>query len=105
MLVRMLESQGHTAIMATSGDEGLERTIDGGVDLVVTDLAMPGLSGLDLARQIRARYPGLPVVLVTGYADFIDESARRSVDAVLRKPFTPDQLLQAISEALGRRLP
>ncbi len=105
LMVQMLEGEGHAVRIAASGDEGLARAAEGGVDLVMTDLAMPGLSGLDLARQIRKRYSGLPVVLVTGYADLIDESARRSVDAVLRKPFTPNQLLQAINEAAWRRLP
>jgi signal transduction histidine kinase len=67
--VEMLEDLGYAVIAARSGAEAL-RMIDGaGVDLVITDHAMPQMTGSQLALQLHERYPGLPVVLATGYAD------------------------------------
>jgi len=68
--VAMLEDLGHTAFEAYSGKEALEilRREDS-IDLVVTDQAMPQMSGTQLAKIIRAEWPDMPVVLATGYAD------------------------------------
>jgi CheY-like chemotaxis protein len=66
----MLEDLGHTVIDAISGPEALQKLSDAGpVDLVITDHAMPSMTGSQLAQQIRARWPALPVVLATGYAE------------------------------------
>jgi signal transduction histidine kinase len=66
----MLEDLGHTAIEANSAKAALEiLETNSGIDIVVTDHAMPGMNGSELARRIRDSWPELPVVLVTGYAD------------------------------------
>jgi len=69
------------------------------VDLVVTDLAMPGMDGVELAHALRATRPNLPVVFVTGYADQHDLAG----EIVVQKPFTAVTLNSAMLEALGRR--
>jgi CheY-like chemotaxis protein len=102
LLLQILETRGHAVRTAASGDEGLIRVAEEGVDLLVTDLAMPGRSGLELAQAAKARFPRIRVLLVTGYAELLDDSARRWVDAVLRKPFTPEQFLQAVEKAFER---
>jgi PAS domain S-box-containing protein len=66
----MLEDLGHSASVATSAAEALERLAqDPGLELVLTDHAMPGMTGLELAERLRRERPGLPVALATGYAD------------------------------------
>src|SRR5439155_173715 len=68
--VAMLEGLGHVATEAGSGDAALELLqADADVDLVITDHAMPGMSGTELAMRIRRRWPEMPVVIATGYAD------------------------------------
>src|SRR5205085_7794869 len=68
-IAAMLDDLGHAVVEARSGEEAialLRRTPK--VDLVVTDYAMPGMNGLQLAEAVAAEYPGIPVVLCTGYA-------------------------------------
>jgi signal transduction histidine kinase len=87
----MLEDLGHEAIEASSAEEALGSLRSGqSVDLVVTDHAMPGATGLELARQIRMGWPDLPVLLATGYADLPEGEA---VDVpLLAKPYTQEEL-------------
>ena len=74
------------------------------VDLVFTDLGMPEMTGWDVARAVRQRWPGLPIVLVTGWAVALEMSdeERRGVDFVLAKPYTVETLRSALA-AVRRR--
>jgi CheY-like chemotaxis protein len=84
----LLRKLGHTVAEAESGSAGLALLRQQPVDLVMTDLMMPGLTGWDVARLAKAIHPHLPVLLVTGYAGAIppDQPERRYVDALLAKP-------------------
>jgi CheY-like chemotaxis protein len=92
----MLEAMGHTVFQASSGADALRLLETGKVDLVVTDHAMPGMTGAELARQIRVSHPGLPIILASGYAEIPDEEG--VADLVrLGKPFAQSQLASAIA--------
>ncbi|HTW50472.1 MAG TPA: response regulator [Stellaceae bacterium] len=95
----MIEDLGHTAIEANSAKAALEiLETNSDIDIVVTDHAMPGMNGSELARRIRDSWPELPVVLVTGYADLpngFDPLLPR-----LSKPYRQQELADLIS-ALG----
>ncbi|HSB69451.1 MAG TPA: response regulator [Candidatus Methylomirabilis sp.] len=97
---QLLRNAGHTVEEADGGAAGLAILTQKPVDLVVTDLGMPGLTGWDVARAVKARSPHLPVVLVTGWANAIatDDRERALVDAILPKPCT----LQDIQAVIGR---
>lgn len=84
----LLRRLGHTVDEAESGLAGLAILRQKPMDLVVTDLMMPGLTGWDVARHVKAIHPQLPVVLVTGCAHMIppDQPERTCVDAILTKP-------------------
>jgi CheY-like chemotaxis protein len=84
----LLRALGHTVEAAESGSAGLAFLRQTPVDLVMTDLTMPGLTGWDVAQLAKAMQPRLPVVLVTGCAYTIppDQPERQFVDAVLAKP-------------------
>jgi CheY-like chemotaxis protein len=100
-LANSLGEEGHTVIQAASGAEGLTRLADGAkVDVVVTDLGMPGMSGWDVARAVRTRHPGLPVGLLTGWAVALEISAeeRRGVDFLIAKPYTTEALRAAFAD-------
>jgi signal transduction histidine kinase len=77
----------------------LER-IDGKVDAVITDVVMPAMSGKDLAKQIRSRWPGLPILFISGYTS--DEVVGKGLidqgEKFLQKPFAPDLLARAVGE-------
>jgi len=99
----MLEDLGHRAIEVHCAAAALEvLKANGGIDIVVTDHAMPGMSGSELARRIRHAWPDLPVVLVTGYADLLngfDPDLPR-----LAKPYRQQELGDLISAlTLDRR--
>jgi CheY-like chemotaxis protein len=93
----MLEDLGHEVIAVPSGQGALDIITQGGhsLDLVIADQMMPGMTGLQLAHEIRAVRPGLPILLVTGYGELPPET-----DATLTrltKPFTQRQLAEAAS--------
>ena len=99
-LVDSLAEDGHTVIQASSGAEGLARLDEGAeVDVVVSDLGMPDMTGWDVARTVRAGHPGLPVGLVTGWAVSlqISEDERRGIDFLIAKPYTIETLRVAFA--------
>lgn len=107
-LVEMLEEQGHVVHQAAGGAEGLTALAGlGAIDVVFTDLGMPGMTGWEVARAIKARRPTLPVVLVTGWATGSQETSpeRDAVDFILAKPLTSAALRAMIAEVAGRRPP
>jgi CheY-like chemotaxis protein len=97
--VALLEDLGHIVVEATSGMEALRLLSDGlEPDLVITDHAMPEMTGLELAREVRRRLPELPVLLATGFADL---DGAGTVDLPrLAKPYTQDQLATQIVRLL-----
>jgi CheY-like chemotaxis protein len=96
----MLEDLGHTVIEANSAREALELLKDTPVDLVITDHAMPGTTGLQLAKMIREEKPDLPIMLATGYAE-IDPAAGIQLPRI-GKPFLQNDLKLAIDKVMQR---
>jgi CheY-like chemotaxis protein len=102
----LLQKLGHTVEAAESGSAGLALLRQKPVDLVLTDLMMPGLTGWDVARLAKAMRPQLPVVLVTGCAQTIplDQPERQFVDAILAKPCGPAAMQAVIGPLTGDRI-
>lgn len=98
----MLEDLGHTAIEADSAAHALDVLRAGAkVDLVITDQAMPGMTGIELARHLRQNWPGIPIILASGYADWLD-CADLPVPR-LAKPYRQTELASCIASVLGGR--
>ena len=102
MLARLLRTQGYTVLQATNAREA--RAVIGSrrLDLVISDIVMPGESGIELRRVIAREHPDLPVILISGYsaegpAEF---AARTPNTAFVQKPFAADQLLTLVRETL-----
>jgi signal transduction histidine kinase len=108
---RVLERHGYIVIEAATGEQALARFDADGpdVDLVLTDIVMPGLRGPELVQELERRRPGLPILFMSGYAD--DELMRRGAlperARLLKKPFTQDELLSEVRDRLvaGGRAP
>jgi CheY-like chemotaxis protein len=100
----VLDQEGHTVLLAGGGEEAVRvaEGFSGVIDLLVTDVIMPGLSGRDTAARIRAARPGTPVIYVSGYtADVLGEGeALGPGTRFLQKPFPPAALVAAVREAL-----
>jgi CheY-like chemotaxis protein len=109
LMAEVLASSGYEVVSTATGQEGLRTLSERSVDVVVTDVGMPGMGGLEMARAAKAIAPRVPVVVVTGWADREDLASargRRDVDAVLLKPVDPDALAKAVSDvARGRGHP
>jgi len=99
--VAMLEDLGHTVREANSGEEALNILAQGTkIDLVVTDQAMPRMTGVQLAEAILASQPNLPIILATGYAEL--PTGLGSILPRLSKPFSQEQLAQALNAAIAK---
>ena len=90
---------------AEDGEEALNVTTNQNFDVVVLDIHMPGMSGLDVLEEVRVAATKLPVILMTGRydADFARRSLDAGASAFLRKPFEEDELLRAIEVAIRDR--
>jgi PAS domain S-box-containing protein len=99
--VDMVEDLGHTALEAYSGKQALEILASGRqIDLLITDYAMPGMTGVELAEQARLLAPELPVLLATGYADL--PSGTTTDLPRLAKPYQQAELASQLGQLLGR---
>ena len=97
-LADAVRGQGHTVAVGRSGTEALALLAEKTPDAVFVDLVMPGLSGVDLVREIRRDNPDLPIVVVTGWAgpQDLDEVRRLGVTDIVEKPWA----LKYVDEAL-----
>jgi two-component system, cell cycle sensor histidine kinase and response regulator CckA len=93
---RVLERRGHRVIAARNGEEALAAAAEHpDIDLLIADIIMPGMSGLELGHSIRERIPSLPVLYTSGYAGgaFLSEAEMPVGTAFLEKPFHPADLV------------
>jgi PAS domain S-box-containing protein len=98
-----LERAGYQVTVTASGEEALERGRAELPDLLLSDVMLPGMTGVDLAIRLRTGHPGLPVLFVSGYLhDVLDRAPFDPVNDLLSKPFTVDALLRRVAEKLGR---
>jgi DNA-binding NtrC family response regulator len=105
-VAQTLASEKHEAVAAASAKEALEKAAEGGIDLVLCDLKMPGMDGLELLSALKDRGIELPVVMMSGHGSIDDalEATRRGALDFIQKPFDRDRLLLAVRNAasLGR---
>jgi len=104
-LAEALESDGYAALMAADGEEAMRLVDSGDVDLVITDLKMPKISGTELLGKVAGRYPGLPVIVLTGHGTIEDAVAAMRAGAFdfLTKPVNLDHLAILVKRALETR--
>jgi two-component system response regulator HydG len=104
-LERTLTREGYRVVLASDGRAALERVQAGGIDLIVTDLRMPGLTGLELLRAAKAIMPNVDVILLTAFGT-VEEAVKAMKDGAydfLTKPFRREQLIKLVEKALERR--
>ncbi|MDZ4367148.1 MAG: response regulator, partial [Afipia sp.] len=100
----MLQDMGHKVLEATSGSQALDiLRREQAVDLVITDHAMPKMTGVQLAAAIKAERPGLPIILATGYAEL--PAGEDTELPKLGKPFGQRELMQAVATAMVNQAP
>src|SRR6266567_2422749 len=104
-LRRVLREEGHEILVETRGDTGLARARDASLDVVITDMRLPGLSGLDLVRELHVAKPLLPIILMTahGTTDTAIEATKSGAYDYLLKPFELPELIELVARAVASR--
>jgi DNA-binding NtrC family response regulator len=104
VLERNLTSQGYQVFCASSVVDAIAVLEENPVDLVVTDMKMPRVSGLDLIRHVRGNFKDVEIMMITGYPSIEGavEAVKDGADAYLPKPFTDEELLDAVRHALDK---
>src|SRR5262245_6482799 len=104
-IARMLEAGGFSVEQASSGAQALERLArdNSTIDMVLSDVTMPGMSGIDLSYRIRELYPSIPVAIVSGDVSELERSIIGRADVpFIKKPFHAESLFSAVKEAIDR---
>src|SRR6266481_9989322 len=101
------EYEGYEVISAADGAEGLDRALADNPDLVVLDVMMPRMSGLDVCKQLKARRPSLPIIMLTARGQEIDKvvGLELGADDYVTKPFSIRELMARVKAVLRRATP
>lgn len=104
ILKQNLASRGHQVAVAPGAAEALQVLAGESFDLVLTDMKMPGMNGIDLTRIVREQYPDVEVMMITGYAtvESAVEALKTGAEEYLAKPFTDEELFAAVDRVLGK---
>jgi two-component system, cell cycle sensor histidine kinase and response regulator CckA len=109
LVCRTLQAEGYRTLEAGHGAEALEviETSPHPVDLVVTDVVMPGMDGRELGRRLAQRWPDLPILYISAYEvnDIFRRGSPRDSAPFLQKPFPMDGLVTTIRSLIERRSP
>ncbi len=102
---RIFAGSGYEIDTALSGEEGLSKALNQDFDLVVTDLKMPGIGGMEVLTRLRKSRPDTTVIIFTGYAsvDTAREALKNGAFDYIPKPFTPEEIREVIKNALEAR--
>lgn len=103
---KVLERAGHGIVEATNGEEGLALLRRQAVDIVITDIVMPTMQGIETIAEIKREFAGLPVIAISGSGrvnniDYLKSAQEAGADRVLAKPFSQRELIQAVDELLA----
>jgi DNA-binding NtrC family response regulator len=105
-LKRILEGERFSVETCVSGHSAIESLHERDFDLIVTDLKMPGMNGIEVLKAVKTLQPETPVIMITGYASVdtaVDAMKNGAVDYIA-KPFSPDQFLEKVERALEQRV-
>jgi CheY-like chemotaxis protein len=100
---RILSGKGYAVITAENGEEALRKLNEEKYDVVYTDIRMPGMNGLEVAEQLKAKQPWTPVVIITGYGTEAAEARAKAagVSSFLHKPLSPEMIEDSARDALA----
>ena len=116
VLKEVLQREGYDVTLAVNGREGLQKLESGGADLVVTDVIMPGIDGVEIVERIRETYPDMPIIVVSGGGNvapmdyepgaistsaYLASAKTAGADRTLTKPFERQEFVAVVKELLG----
>lgn len=97
----ILSEKGHTVTMRNNGKTGLDAINEGSYDILLLDMKLPDIDGMDILKVVQKEKPNLCTIVMTGYSSISNAvgAMRKGAANYLAKPFTEDELLQAIEES------
>jgi len=104
LCARVLTRNGFAVTMASTGEDAVRQLQDGPFDLVISDIRMPGISGMDVLTTAKSLYPSIAVILITGFGthDVADRANQSGADRILMKPFDAMELLAMVRKILAK---
>jgi DNA-binding NtrC family response regulator len=101
---RVFDKEGYVTEFALSGKEALEKAFRENFDLIITDLKMPDISGIEVIKEIKQKQPDVPVIMITGYPSVSTavEAIKLGADDYIPKPLKPDEILRAVDKAMEK---
>ncbi|HEX5458948.1 MAG TPA: response regulator [Steroidobacteraceae bacterium] len=96
----LLESAGYQVRLFDSGEMFLQTEAMNGIDVLICDIRMPGVNGIEVLQQVSTKRPRLPVILITACSDFDSGGIPETSQRVFRKPIDPTALIDAIAAAV-----
>ncbi len=105
-LRRILEGRGYSVELFASGALAVERMTTQQFGLVITDLKMPGMSGIEVLKHIKTTQPEVPIIMITGYStvDTAVEAMKNGAVDYIAKPFTPEEIAEKVQSALEQKV-
>lgn len=104
LILEVLRPLSHEMLTANNGDEGLVVFNESQPLLVITDLQMPIMNGLELIKSIRTLGSRVPIVAISGAPEILSEASLAGANVILEKPFSMDEMLSAVKKHLQERL-
>ena len=104
-LCKFFKQKGYNVISSTNGLDGLKmiESDKEGIDIIITDLVLPNISGVAVISIVKKKYPNLPVIAITGWGEHPEALAKEAkADLVMEKPFKLPELEKAARELLGK---
>ncbi len=101
---RVLEADGYSVTLVSSADKALEAMSAEAFSLILMDIKMPGRDGMSLMREVKEKWPDIPVIIMSGYAtnETVTQVSKTDAASFIAKPFTPDELAEAIRKVLEK---
>jgi DNA-binding NtrC family response regulator len=101
---RVLEADGYSVTLATSAEKALEAMSTDAFSLILMDIKMPGRDGMSLMREVKEKWPEVPVIIMSGYVtnETVTQVSKTDAASFIAKPFTPDELAEAIRKVLEK---
>ena len=106
LLEKILKKEGYNVHLASSAEGALEILRDDSVDIMISDIKMPGIDGFELLKVVKDEYPGVGNIMMTGYADdySVKDALLRGADDYITKPFKSAEICMIVERAYWRAL-
>jgi DNA-binding NtrC family response regulator len=102
---RVLEADGFQVLLVTSADKALTAIQDQEPALLLIDIKMPEHDGMYLMREVKEKWPDIPIIVMSGYhtAETVKEAVKMGATTFIAKPFTPDELLETLRQVIQKK--